>query len=843
MQKRRKARERRIARSSAMQDIEAYERIEAAIHRSDGCGMLAEVAELCAAFGDGVNMQDVETGDTLLHRAARKNKALACAVLLLCGADMQVRDDSGRTACHVAAASGCIESLAVLCLVHATLTQPGARYVGALRDAGDMTPLEAAVWNQRSVAAVALCQLLGAEACELHTPDKGGRTPLGMAIAEKDWNMAGTLLWACKAKTCGLRREHTLALRLHCKVLQRAQADVMQSCDVFAEQVATLCTQYACWAQSTAAAAVARAATGQALTGESSSASNSLPRPLPCGVTILEAVRVLGAGGMQGASGVVDRAQGSLSDVAFAAADVYARVHHRPHCRALHARSSSHEDGDEAEAPVISEQGLDPSQPGTRQDKESAVETSATSASTGSRRPFPLLLTDEMWQGLVHGTGVYAHAALMQQGKGVQARLADSDPAVHAGSATDDRPVGAIETGFDLDKLAAEIEGQATEGRIAATGSSKEKPAGARKAKKSHRGRERLAKNKYAACCADSSVKIEESCTVAPVLRPDRTRTGDAEAVTHNSASDPADEEGWNEVAKPTRKKVDVIVPCSITSKPPVPAGRPVGEVLPVSANASEEQPRSSAMQQCSLGRQQQLQLNKSRQRSTPTHVPWKVCRPVPGPQSSLCVCPEDMQGACCPQEPTPCEATTDKPCSSCSDTPHPSNAGLQNFSSGVHMPLSIVQITGLHVADQACDTCVTEVDESARMPVTVDPIASHRDMSDVIWSHSAPASLGLGLGTLDKEEDERALYAAMQLLSKLGLSCTVACMKEELALRGMPAKLPAAVVEPVRGHAADCCIPREDVMDSGTWQACAHDEVCNAATVYSVLGLLDQDL
>jgi len=126
------------------------------------------------------------------------------AALLEHGAAVGVENDYGRTALHAAAVAGHVE--VCLALVR------GASDLFA-RDKNECTPLCRAVVNGHKAVAVALA-LKGGGAAYVNLASPATDTPLSRACVLKAWDMAVTLVWACRANAACRGFEYRAACAL-----------------------------------------------------------------------------------------------------------------------------------------------------------------------------------------------------------------------------------------------------------------------------------------------------------------------------------------------------------------------------------------------------------------------------------------------------------------------------------------------------------------------------------------------------------------------------------------------------------------------------------------------------
>jgi ankyrin repeat protein len=173
--------------------IEAW---EAAARRAAGTGVEAsllhmgaepgrsDIAEALLRLGVGPDLRD-ETGKTPLHKAAA-SCSFAVGVLLEAGADLNARDAEGNTPLHYAAGAGCIYAVELLLKHGADLNAKNARGETPLHKARSPS-------NSSRLSPAVVDMLLKAGA-DINARDVDGNTPLHVAVATCSLAAAAILL-------------------------------------------------------------------------------------------------------------------------------------------------------------------------------------------------------------------------------------------------------------------------------------------------------------------------------------------------------------------------------------------------------------------------------------------------------------------------------------------------------------------------------------------------------------------------------------------------------------------------------------------------------------------------
>ncbi|GFP87318.1 26S proteasome non-ATPase regulatory subunit 10 [Phtheirospermum japonicum] len=150
--------EEQLLKASSLRNEDGRSLLHVAVSSSQ-----TEVVEILSAAGSSVVNSSDEEGWAPLHSAASSGNLKILEILLNRGADVNLKNDGGRTALHYAASKGRLK-------IAETLVSHGAK-VGC-------NPLHRAA----STGNAELCEFLIEEGAEVDDVDKAGQTPLMTAV-------------------------------------------------------------------------------------------------------------------------------------------------------------------------------------------------------------------------------------------------------------------------------------------------------------------------------------------------------------------------------------------------------------------------------------------------------------------------------------------------------------------------------------------------------------------------------------------------------------------------------------------------------------------------------------
>lgn len=137
-----------------------------------------DMIDFLISKGAGIEDANTQSGKTPLIAAAMSNKKRIIEHLLKKGANIEARDNDGRTALWHAASCGYNEPAVTLLLAHADIEA---------RNNGRKTPLLAAIEEHNDGMAILLLQ----HGAKTHVSDKDGNTPFSLLLARGAENATG----------------------------------------------------------------------------------------------------------------------------------------------------------------------------------------------------------------------------------------------------------------------------------------------------------------------------------------------------------------------------------------------------------------------------------------------------------------------------------------------------------------------------------------------------------------------------------------------------------------------------------------------------------------------------